>query len=268
MTKVHLAPETGLYYYGARYLDPKYSMWLSCDPALGEYMVGSDAGCGGVYNSVNLNLYHYANNNPVKYTDPTGMWVDNEDGTFTAEEGDTLWGLQQETGRDWSSSDFNGSPENLQIGQVVSFGKKNVADSVNGADSVTIDSTMNAVKHYYFGNGASVNLGEKTINILKNSPEHIYNKTALANGTAKSETQSYDVNLTSNPTTYHVGETNVTYEKSEGTKYRVVTYNAFVEDGFWDVLSKEGDRVGPKKELPVGTPYSYIPYSWTEVYKK
>ena len=60
------------------------------------------------------------------------MWVDNEDGTFTAEEGDTLWGLQQETGRDWSSSDFNGSPENLQIGQVVSFGKK------NGADSVTI----------------------------------------------------------------------------------------------------------------------------------
>ena len=144
------------------------------------------------------------------------MWVDNEDGTFTAEEGDTLWGLQQETGRDWSSSDFNGSPENLQIGQVVSFGKK------NGTDSVTIDSTMDAVKHYYFGNGASVNLGEKTINILKNSPEHIYNKTALANGTAKSETQSYKVDLTKNLTTYHVGRTNVTYEKSEGTKYKVL----------------------------------------------
>ena len=26
--------ETGLYYYGARYLDPKYSMWISTDPAL------------------------------------------------------------------------------------------------------------------------------------------------------------------------------------------------------------------------------------------
>ena len=38
----------------ARYLDPKYSRWLSIDPALGEYMSGSDAGCGGIYNSVNL----------------------------------------------------------------------------------------------------------------------------------------------------------------------------------------------------------------------
>ena len=33
-----LDAETGLYYYGVRYLDPKYSMWLSTDPALGEYI--------------------------------------------------------------------------------------------------------------------------------------------------------------------------------------------------------------------------------------
>ena len=70
--------ETGLYYYGARYLDPKYSRWLSGDPALGDYVpaAGTDpsklAGMGGVYNTVNLHLYHYAGNNPVKYTDPTG----------------------------------------------------------------------------------------------------------------------------------------------------------------------------------------------------
>ena len=30
--------ETGLYYYGARYYDPKYSRWLSTDPTLGEYI--------------------------------------------------------------------------------------------------------------------------------------------------------------------------------------------------------------------------------------
>ena len=66
--------ETGLYYYGARYLDPKYSRWLSGDPALGEYIpsAGADssklAGMGGVYNTVNLHLYHYSGNNPIKYT--------------------------------------------------------------------------------------------------------------------------------------------------------------------------------------------------------
>ena len=76
--------ETGLYYYGARYLDPKYSRWLSGDPALSDYIPKAPIddetkkhnenlpGMGGVYNTVNLHLYHYAGNNPVKYTDPDG----------------------------------------------------------------------------------------------------------------------------------------------------------------------------------------------------
>ena len=37
-TVKELDSETGLYYYGARYLDPKTSRWLSGDPALGEYL--------------------------------------------------------------------------------------------------------------------------------------------------------------------------------------------------------------------------------------
>ena len=85
--------ETGLYYYGARYLDPKYSRWLSGDPALGEYIpsAGADssklAGMGGVYNTVNLHLYHYAGNNPLRYTDPTGAF---DWDTNTIQAGDTL----------------------------------------------------------------------------------------------------------------------------------------------------------------------------------
>ena len=52
------------------------------DPALGEYVpgagkgnvkdAGSLPGMGGVFNTVNLNLFHYAGNNPVRYVDPDG----------------------------------------------------------------------------------------------------------------------------------------------------------------------------------------------------
>ena len=71
-------------------------MWISTDPALGNYIpqapINDEAkkqnqnlpGMGGVFNTTNFNLYNYANNNPIKYTDPNGEFVLNIGGFCSA----------------------------------------------------------------------------------------------------------------------------------------------------------------------------------------
>jgi RHS repeat-associated protein len=71
-TAKELDEETGLYYFGARYYDPRTSVWQSTDPILGRYLAGGPV--GGVYNSKNLGLYSYSFLSPVKYFDPDGRY--------------------------------------------------------------------------------------------------------------------------------------------------------------------------------------------------
>jgi RHS repeat-associated protein len=108
--------ETGFYYYGARYLDPKTSRWISADPALGDYVPsapvneeakkrnGNLPGQGGVFNYVNLHVYHYAGNNPVKYVDPDGRTGSFPDGS---PEQNRQWERAQEARAKFKSEGMN-----------------------------------------------------------------------------------------------------------------------------------------------------------------
>ena len=77
-----LDSETGLYYYGARYLDSKTSLWLNTDPLSGynpikeheHYIDGQHN--GGIFNPMNLNTYTYTYQNPINFIDPNGKQVD------------------------------------------------------------------------------------------------------------------------------------------------------------------------------------------------
>ena len=51
--------ETGMYYYGARYYDPRLSLWISTDPKEEIYS--------------NISSYCYVANNPITISDPNGM---------------------------------------------------------------------------------------------------------------------------------------------------------------------------------------------------
>jgi len=69
-TAKELDEETGLYYYGARYYDPRTSVWQSADPIIWDYLNGAHG--QGVYRPANLGLYTYSYNSPVVYNDPDG----------------------------------------------------------------------------------------------------------------------------------------------------------------------------------------------------
>ena len=101
--------ETGLYYYGARYMDPKLGRFVSVDPILSDYlpentkisknedssqlnyvdqssvnlvtsklekesenMMNKLKGKYGVYRSTNIDMYRYASNNPLTIRDSDG----------------------------------------------------------------------------------------------------------------------------------------------------------------------------------------------------
>jgi len=70
-----LDEETGLYYYGARYLNPTTSRWISADPAgmslINPMKNGKPKQGYSIIEAVNW--FSYTSNNPVRYNDPTGM---------------------------------------------------------------------------------------------------------------------------------------------------------------------------------------------------
>ena len=73
--------QTGLYYYGARYYNPRISNWLSVDPIalwqpiqeIEHYIEGQHN--GGYFNPQNMSVYGYTYQSPVNYIDPNGKQV-------------------------------------------------------------------------------------------------------------------------------------------------------------------------------------------------
>ena len=58
--KKELDEETGLYYYGSRYYDTRFCVWVSVDPLSNHYPAKTP--------------YSFLSNNPISRIDPNGLW--------------------------------------------------------------------------------------------------------------------------------------------------------------------------------------------------
>ena len=83
-----LDKETGYYFYNARHYDPEIGRFVTPDTVV-----------DGAYSSQGWNRFAYVHNNPIRYTDPTGHYLLNKDGSVTFnKKSDTLMGAAKLAG--------------------------------------------------------------------------------------------------------------------------------------------------------------------------
>jgi len=133
-----------------------------------------------------------------------------------------------------------------------------------------IDNTSSALNHYLFGDGSPAYIGDNTFNALINSEKFQTMHSSLILGTNKKREGTFSVDMTN--IVFHIGRTNIDYKLELKNNQSKLTYNVFVNDGFWDpdlIDERYGknfgnssnfipDGMGPNLERFGGRPYHYI----------
>jgi hypothetical protein len=129
-----------------------------------------------------------------------------------------------------------------------------------------INTTKEALTHYFEGDGESVQLGGATKLSVRSHPLVVRQSVALRSGKAKHLTDNLSVELVGK--VFHVGKTRVDFATNCQSGSCTTTYKAFDGDGFWDPIAPAGygDGLGGDWELKGGKGYFYIPYIWSETY--
>ncbi|MBO7429257.1 MAG: RHS repeat-associated core domain-containing protein, partial [Paludibacteraceae bacterium] len=254
-----LDEETGLYYYGARYLDPTGTRWLSVDPV---FHAGSSP-------------YAYCLGNPIRFSDPTGMWEWDENGNLKAQKGDNSYSMAKFLGTSQKNAmkilERSGVTVNekgvlnLKTGQILD--KSTLWVESKSTSGVVVNNSKEATKHYLHGNGEAADVGEQSTKELLNTDKFKAKHHKITN--EKVDSHGYfSIDMTD--LTFHIGHTNVDYDISSNGKSQQVKYTLFARDGYWDpdfidekILGKLGskrhqpDGKGPNLERFGGTPYDY-----------
>ncbi len=153
-----LDTETALYYFGARYMDPRTSRWISADPAGASLINPNRKGFALVEG---MNWYSYTSNNPVRYIDPSGMIIRDV----------TRGVLQQDSTNTLGSGGISGKEDIAGFGCVLTTFTR-MANELSGKNfSVAkANETAMALGLYTKGNELSPQAGAALVNALVNDP--------------------------------------------------------------------------------------------------
>jgi RHS repeat-associated protein len=154
-----LDEETGLYYYGARYYNPRESVWLSVDPLAEK--TGTP--------------YQYCYQNPVKFVDMFGMspddWQPDQEALkkgkvqFIAEKGDNLQTLSKQTGIPLSQLEKDYGGMTFEEGKSYSFSKLGIVQAMEDFISSPDNSEVSNCRYFAGTVNGVGNLGEKQDNV-------------------------------------------------------------------------------------------------------
>lgn len=163
---------------------------------------------------------------------------------------------------------FDGKNKDMPIG-IVDFKPYSPKRNENGVP--VINSTQEAVRHYFHGEGETVELGLDIKNILKNS-ERVRSATLNLKSGKTNRPASGLGNIRVDVTldgAFFVGRINLTYQTncSNGDCTTIFTLddNGFVDPNRFSPF--KDDNEGPNREFPGGTTYDFEPVTWEETYK-
>jgi len=157
-----LDEETGLYYYGARYYDPRTGVWLSTDPMQEKYQ--------------GISTYVYCGNNPVRLIDPTGRDLFDIQGNLVSKDNTNIIRIQFFNNTETTLSGFYANGGNpIAISKILSYygNEVGVNGRVTAFPSPKKDMDSNSNPAYTRGNDVHVNTRDYGINSLLDNTENM-----------------------------------------------------------------------------------------------
>ena len=224
-----------------------------------------------------ISPYAYCAGDPVNYVDPEGLWHWNSNGDLIWDKHDNINTLSHYLNISFEKAlqiISRNSPDIAVFGKGYTITKNNIWFEEREPRAITVNNTPEALKHYFNGAGEVADVGDEAVELLvsstvfKNKLKKITSQTVVPQG-------NFSVNLTRK--VFHIGKTNVNYSVTKGVNCDIVSFELFINDGFWDPnffkekknsnnVSRIPDGLGPNLELG-GRPYRYAVRTRTYYFK-